>query len=403
MNLKNLKENHETLIIHMKKNNYSARYIAAFKMELKELFEKSTEDESYLEYYERVIKIKNMHSQRNCRREIITRIMNFDLYGILPNRTKVKYKLIDNSNYSRLCKEFKHIIDTYKTIAKNTHKENTIHSYCLFTAIFLIHIQNRGIYSVKNINEKVVLSFFIDKNNKVINCSYKTGLKSVFKACSPYIEGVEILLNYLPKFRRHKKNIQFLKKDEIKKIKEALDNETFSCLRDKAIIALLFYTGLRSCDLVNLKLNNIDWKNEIINIVQIKTNQPLELPLLTPVGNALYEYITTERTKTNLSNVFIRLNANLPITNHSINNIVNKFMDSINIRMEKGDRRGPHLFRHNLAKSLLESEIPQPIISETLGHTSPKSVESYLNVDMIHLRKCALSIEQFPYRGWINS
>ena len=70
-------------------------------------------------------------------------------------------------------------------------------------------------------------------------------------------------------------------------------------------------------------------------------------------------------------------------------------MNSINIRMNKNDRRGPHLFRHNLATSLLENEIPQPIISETLGHTSSKSIESYLNTDFTHLRKCALSIEPF--------
>lgn len=394
MNLNNLKENHEVLIAHMKKNNYSTRYITAFKRELRELFEKATEDETYLEYYERVIKPKSECLPRDSRKEILTRIIDFDLNGNFPNRTKIKYKLVDNSNYSKLCDEYKNIINTFEDITKNILSKKTIHHYSLLTAIFLIYLQNKGITCINNITEKDVLSFFLYEN-KVIYCSYKNPLKSVFEACAPYIDGLEKILNYLPKYRRHKKNIQVLKKEEIKEIKEAIEKSTFSCLRDKAIMLLLFYTGLRACDIVNLKLSNIDWINETINIVQIKTKQSLELPLLTPVGNALYEYITKERIKTNLSNVFIRLDANLPLEPGSINNIVNKFMNSINIRMNKNDRRGPHLFRHNLAISLLENEVPQPIISETLGHISPESIESYLDTDFTHLRKCALSIEPF--------
>ncbi|ANU46274.2 hypothetical protein ADH76_22045 [Enterocloster clostridioformis] len=52
--------------------------------------------------------------------------------------------------------------------------------------------------------------------------------------------------------------------------------------------------------------------------------------------------------------------------------------------------------RHNLASSLLENGVPQPVITQTLGHTAPDSLEPYLRADFVHLKECALSIEAFP-------
>lgn len=385
----------------MKNNNYSISYINAFKTELRELFEKSTKDESYLEYYKRIIEPRRTNFKRNNRLDILTIIMNFDLYGKLPDRTLVKHKIIDNSNYSKLCDEFRNVIDTYVKVARKTAmKDCSIHDNALSGSIFLLYLQNKNVMKIRDITEKDVISFFVNENNELIfSCSYKKKIKSVFKACIPYIENAEKIMNYLPQLKYHRKNIQFLKKDELASIKNILDNPNSTVsLRNKAIVTILLYTGLRRCDVANLKLDNIDWNNETINIIQIKTNNPLELPLLAPVGNAIYQYIMNERPKTEFSNIFIRENSNLPITKSTIYNAICKVMDEANVRMNKGERRGSHLFRYNIAISLLENEIPQPVISETLGHSSSKSVEDYLNADIVHLRKCALSIELFPYQ-----
>ncbi|MGV8983124.1 hypothetical protein [Clostridium sp.] len=67
----------------------------------------------------------------------------------------------------------------------------------------------------------------------------------------------------------------------------------------------------------------------------------------------------------------------------------------VGIRQDKGARKGTHIFRHYLASCLMSNGIPQPIISRTLGHTSPDSLEPYLRADFVHLKECALSIEKF--------
>lgn len=64
--------------------------------------------------------------------------------------------------------------------------------------------------------------------------------------------------------------------------------------------------------------------------------------------------------------------------------------------MEYGDRKGTYTFRHHLASSLLENGISRPVISQTLGHTSPESVNCYLKTDFTHFKECALDITKFP-------
>lgn len=70
-------------------------------------------------------------------------------------------------------------------------------------------------------------------------------------------------------------------------------------------------------------------------------------------------------------------------------------MNKAQIRMKKGVRRGTHIFRYHLATFLLENNVPQPVITQTLGHSSPLSLEPYLHADLVHLKECSLSVEKF--------
>jgi integrase len=78
-------------------------------------------------------------------------------------------------------------------------------------------------------------------------------------------------------------------------------------------------------------------------------------------------------------------------------------MKAAGIRQFKGDRKGFHIFRHRLATALLGNGVPQPVISRTLGHTSPDSLEAYLSVDFLHLKECSINIEHFPVSGAVFS
>lgn len=208
-------------------------------------------------------------------------------------------------------------------------------------------------------------------------------------------------MSYLPALRETRKNIQYLTTDESRKIKDALPDYNNSLnYRDRAAGTLLMYTGLRSCDIAKLKLEDIRWKEDIITITQQKTSVNLTLPLRAVVGNALYYYVTKERPRNTENAVFLsETRPHRPISPGVINtHIAGKIFDAAGIRQNKGDRRGSHIFRHLLAITLLENDVPQPVITSTLGHTSPDSVETYLRADFAHLKQCGISIEKFPVR-----
>ena len=79
-------------------------------------------------------------------------------------------------------------------------------------------------------------------------------------------------------------------------------------------------------------------------------------------------------------------------------NIASTVMNKACIQLNKGDRRGLHIFRHHLATGMLAEDVSAVVISRVLGHSSPESTKAYLNADFVHLKECSLSIGEFPLR-----
>ena len=203
---------------------------------------------------------------------------------------------------------------------------------------------------------------------------------------------------FLPALRETRKNVQYLRPEEIKKVKVTLaGSKSKLSLRDKAIGILALYTGLRGCDIAGLTLDSIDWDMDLIRITQKKTEFPFKLPLTAVVGNAIYDYLTQERPCVESRYLFVSQSKPYKRLNgRSMGNIAVKIFKVSGIRQSKGDRKGFHIFRHHLATALLSNGVPQTVISRTLGHSSPNSLEPYLSADFVHLKECSLSIESFP-------
>lgn len=277
-------------------------------------------------------------------------------------------------------------------------KESTINCKSQNASSFLANMQECGAKCLDEISESDVLSFFLSEDGTVLRgYACKAKLADVFKVGVKWKEGAcRKLLNYLPTLHQSRKNIQYLTDVEIKAVRESLNRDDIS-LRDKAVILLLLFTGMRRSDIAELTLESIDWQAERIRTIQKKTAIPLELPLSAVVGNAIYDYIAEERPDTGDSALF--LSEVFPysrIGGSGIAAIVDRVFQMAGIRQSTGDRKGSHIFRHHLASTMLENGVPQPVISQTLGHTAPESLEPYLKTDFVHLKECALDVGQFP-------
>ena len=180
--------------------------------------------------------------------------------------------------------------------------------------------------------------------------------------------------------------------DEVTKLLGSIDLGNPCGIRDYAIILLIARLGLRSSDVANLRFSNIDWEKEVIHLTQVKTGNPLELPLLEDVGEAIINYLKNARPKTTSDHVFVRQVP--PYTDFNpgaVGGLVRVHLQKSGIHLE-GKKNGSHTLRHSLASRLLEHEIPLPVISEILGHTTTETTMTYLRIGIAELRKCALEV-----------
>ena len=398
----NLRDNYPKLIFYMETNGYSKTYVDRFKREIAKILSvmDSKEWSCYTDIYLEYTKTSNsLHYLRN-KRTIIGAIEQFDIHGRYPDRRR-RHQLFKRGAYPSLSTEFKSVIDYYCEAEKKRGKKiTTIYTESHNASTFFLSLQQKGIDSLVKITEEAVLSIFMSPDETLLrSCSYKKNIVAVLKACIPYYpETCHRILAFLPALRETRKNIQYLTSKEIQKVKEALTNgEKFLKLCDKAIGLLVLYTGLRGCDVAGMILDSIDWDRNLIYIKQQKTEFPLELPLTAVVGNAIYDYLISERPHTESRYLFISQNKPYDrFKSRSIGNVAVRIMKVAGIRQSKGDRKGFHIFRHHLATALLGNGVPQPVISRTLGHTSPDSLEAYLSADFLHLKECSINIEHFP-------
>lgn len=171
--------------------------------------------------------------------------------------------------------------------------------------------------------------------------------------------------------------------------------------RNKAIILLAMHLGLRDCDICNLTFQSIDWQNDKISLVQTKTDEPITLPLLPDIGNALMDYILKERPKRTDHYPYIFLREKAP--HHKLSTvylICSKLFSLLEIKPINGKSKGVKLFRYSIVHKLLAAKVPHQVITDVLGHTSKESDKPYLSMEDSMLKMCALDLSVIGRISW---
>ena len=266
----------------------------------------------------------------------------------------------------------------------------------LYLFRFFSFLDAKDIRSMDSITIPVVLDFL-----KSLSTFEKPTINTTMRAVRLYLkycfENGLIRDNLFPKlpnphYNRNSRLPSTYTAQEVSDTLSAIDMGNPCGIRDYAIILLLARLGLRSSDVANLRFSNIDWENDMIRLTQVKTGNPLELPLLSDVGEAIINYLKNARPKSDSDHVFIRIKP--PYTEFNpgaVGALVHERLLKAGIHLE-GRKSGSHALRHSLAKRLLEHEIPLPVISEILGHTNSETTMTYLRIDINELKKCALEV-----------
>lgn len=284
----------------------------------------------------------------------------------------------------------------------------TRHLYTVVAKQFLQYLENAEIADLEGVTLKDVSQFI----PYAATIYQPTSMRTVLSALRHFLRfaqdvglTVQGLVDAVPKsFGRKTSIVPTLKVDEERQLLAAIDRTTAIGRRDFAIILLALRLGLRSVDITNLLLTDIQWRTSSLTVVQQKTGRRLETPLLTDVGNALVDYLLHGRPASTSPHVFLRIQAPyIPLTGRGgIAHVVRAAMNRAGIRQDPSQKKGPHSLRHSLAARLLAVETPLPIISGVLGHAHKDTTKIYLSTDTEHLRACALGLDgiEFMGEGW---
>jgi site-specific recombinase XerD len=184
-----------------------------------------------------------------------------------------------------------------------------------------------------------------------------------------------------------------IRAEDVKKVLAATqDDHTATGLRAYAILMLLSTYGMRAGEITALRLDDVDWRKGTVRIRHNKTGATSYLPLLPEVGEAVLQYLQHSRPKTHFREIFIRSKAPYrPLRGSpSLYGLVRYRLDAAGV--SKTGKRGPHVFRHARAISLLRATVPMKQIGDLLGHRSADSTLAYLKLATEDLRAVAMEI-----------
>lgn len=282
-------------------------------------------------------------------------------------------------------------IDEYITYIKLEKKlsKNTILNYKLDLDNYVNYLEDNNIKSFNKITLNDINSYLQDLN--------KSGLNP--RSIRRHITTIKEFHKYLVKFKKVKNDVSInidvikiskklptiVQKDEMEKILDVNLSSAFK-YRDKAMLELMYGSGLRVSELVNLTIYNIDFQNDLI-LIEGKGNKERIIPMSKYSKEALELYLI-ERNKLlkkgNLDEEKLFLNNHgKGITRHGFNYILQNILKENNIT----SNITPHSLRHTFATDLLNNGADLRSIQELLGHSDITTTRIYTHVANTKLKE----------------
>lgn len=253
---------------------------------------------------------------------------------------------------------------------------------------FMMHLESKHINSLKKVDYKVIRDYlnilYERKYSKKTISRYISSLRSFFRylLVNKYIIDNPMTLISNPKL--DKKLPQFLSINDMEKILEQPSSDTKLGIRDALIIELLYSTGIRVSELVNIKLSDINHSLKQIKILG-KGNKERYVLYGNVCEELLDKYISESRSLLACDHDYLIVNARgKNITTRAIRDILSKYAYSINTHIS------PHTLRHTFATHMLNEGADLRTVQELLGHENLSTTQVYTHISNERLRNIYL-------------
>lgn len=294
---------------------------------------------------------------------------------------------------------FASLLDSYRAwMESNGLSAATVETRLQRADVLLRHLEAIGIAKIGRLDARRLVEFVAWLGNRYTAIGKSNILYTLrnFFACP----DVEARLSFDPSAvltnlhtPKHTVVPSVYTQEEVGMALSAIDRGTDAGRTLYLIVMLAAVYGLRSRDIKELRVGDIDFKTDAIRLVQHKTGQPLELPLVDAVRMPLLDYMMNTRRACEYDNVLIRhRGAPRPYSPR------NHFGDALRAAMERGGvviggrKAGLHSLRHSLATGMLVSGVPVDEIAAILGHQSANATKAYVWSDVERLRIASLEV-----------
>ncbi len=257
--------------------------------------------------------------------------------------------------------------------------------------------------NIEDLDDGLILAF-LEHLETERKCSAKTRNARLAAICTffnfigreePSLLELARKVRSIPQKRTEHKQVDYLDEVEMKALLDSVEPDSRTGSRDKALLLLLYNTGARVSEIVDLKISDLRLDSSGQVKLLGKEKKQRACPLWPETVELIKNYIENRNGK-DQKNEHLFLNANgSPITRFGIRYIVKKYAKSATNRTPsiKCKKVGPHTFRHSTAMHLIRSGNDINVVCDWLGHASINTTHMYVEIDMEMKRRMLQSIE----------
>lgn len=275
--------------------------------------------------------------------------------------------------------EYLKIVRKYSEMTINSYKDDLI-EYNEFLG--------NNFTTIKSIDKEIVNKYLKYLYERELNKnSISRKLSSVRGLYNYLVREEQIVENYFNNVSNPKKDLylpKFLNDREMDKLFDACIDETPLNQRDTLIIELLYATGIRVSELVNIKLKDIDMNERIIKVLGKGSKERIVI-YNNHTNKALKKYLNDGYHELNKKNSgFLIINKNGDkLSERYVRNIINKLVKKAGLNINIS----PHTIRHTFATDMLEEGADLVTVKELLGHESLNTTSIYTHITNEQIKK----------------